>query len=115
MRENELRARLTALADATAPPPRADLAAVVEHRHRGRRRTQLRVGAAAVAVAAVAVAVPQVLDGQPAEEGTPSLITCAALLDVLTTEELGCLADAIERLGAPALLSLSVDDAPPAR
>ena len=66
MRDDELRARLTALADATAPPPRADLAAVVEHQHRGRRRTQLRVGAAAVAVAAVAVAVPQVLDGQPA-------------------------------------------------
>ena len=29
MRDDELRARLTALADATAPPPRSDLAAVV--------------------------------------------------------------------------------------
>lgn len=51
---------------ATAPPPRADLAAVVERRHRARRRAQLRVGVAALAVAGVAVAVPQVLDGQPA-------------------------------------------------
>jgi hypothetical protein len=67
VRDDELRARLTALADATAPPPRADLAAVVEHRHRARRRTQLRVGAATVAaVAAVAVAVPLVVDGEPA-------------------------------------------------
>ena len=67
MRDDELRARLTALADATAPPPRADLAAVVEHRHRARRRSQLRLGAAAAAVAAMAVAVPLVLDGEPAE------------------------------------------------
>ena len=69
MRDDEgaLRQRLHALADATAPPPRSDLAAVVERRHRARRRTQLRVGAAAVAVAAVAVGVPLVLDERPAE------------------------------------------------
>ncbi|SES96960.1 hypothetical protein [Geodermatophilus poikilotrophus] len=66
MRDEELRARLTALADATAPPPRADLAAVVGRRHRARRRTQLRVGAAAAAVAAVAVAAPLLVDGEPA-------------------------------------------------
>jgi hypothetical protein len=64
--EGALRERLRALADATAPPPRADLAAVVERRHRARRTTQLRVGAAAVVVAAVAVAVPLVRDGEPA-------------------------------------------------
>lgn len=69
--EGTLRQRLHALADATAPAPRADLAAVVEHRHRTRRRTQLRVGAAAVAVAAVAVAVPLALDGGPAESVGP--------------------------------------------
>ncbi len=78
MRDDELRARLTALADATAPPPRADLAAVVEHRHRARRRSQLRLGAAAAAVAAVAVAVPLVLDGEPAE----SVAAVAAVPDV---------------------------------
>lgn len=38
----------------------------------------------------------------------PMLVTCAALLDVLTAEELGCLADAVEGSAAPALLSLSV-------
>lgn len=38
----------------------------------------------------------------------PLLVTCAALLDVLTVDELGCLADAVERSAAPALLSLSV-------
>jgi hypothetical protein len=64
--EGALRERLHALADATAPPPRADLAAVVERRHRARSTTQLRVGAAAVVVAAVAVAVPLMLDGEPA-------------------------------------------------
>ena len=68
MREDEgaMRQRLHALAGAPAPPPRADLAAVVERRHRAHRRTQLRVGAAAVAVAAVAVAVPLAMDGEPA-------------------------------------------------
>ena len=71
MRDDELRARLTALADATAPPPRADLAAVVEHRHRARRRTQLRLGAVGVVVVA-AVAVGRVLvpDGPSAEPAT---------------------------------------------
>ena len=50
-----------------------------------------------------------VLDELAAEsDGTPMLLTCAALLDVLTTEELTCLADTIERSGAPALLSLTV-------
>jgi hypothetical protein len=70
MRDDELRARLTALADATAPPPRADLAAVVEHRHQARRRTQLRLGAVgAVVVAAVAasqVLVPDAPSSEPA-------------------------------------------------
>ena len=71
MRDDELRARLTALADATAPPPRADLAAVVEHRHRARRRTQLRLGAVgAVVVAAAAVGQVLVPDGPSAEPAT---------------------------------------------
>ncbi|MGY1762829.1 hypothetical protein ACI79G_17150 [Geodermatophilus sp. SYSU D00779] len=71
MRDDELRARLTALADATAPPPRADLAAVVEHRHRARRRSQLRLGAVgAVVVAAVAVGRVLVPDGPSAEPAT---------------------------------------------
>ena len=65
MRDDELRVRLTALADATAPAPRHDLAAVVERRHRAHRRTQLRLGVAAVAVAAVAVAAPLVVDAEP--------------------------------------------------
>ena len=71
MRDDELRARLTTLADATAPPPRADLAAVVEHRHRARRRTQLRLGAVAAGVVA-AVAAGQLLvpDGPAAEPAT---------------------------------------------
>ncbi len=71
MRDDELRARLTALADATAPPPRADLAAVVEHRHRARRRSQLRLGAVgAVVVAGVAVGQVLVLDAPSSEPAT---------------------------------------------
>ncbi|WP_448608177.1 hypothetical protein [Geodermatophilus sp. URMC 60] len=69
--EQALRERLTALADATAPPPRADLAAVVERRHRARRRQQLRLGAVAVAVgAAVAAGQALVPDGPSAEPAT---------------------------------------------
>jgi hypothetical protein len=78
VRDDELRGRLHALAEATAPPPRSDLAAVVGRRHRARRRTQLRLGAAATAVAAVAVAVPLVLDGEPAG----SVAAVAAVPDV---------------------------------
>jgi hypothetical protein len=71
VRDDELRARLTALADATAPPPRADLAAVVEHRHRARRRAQLRLGAVgAVVVAAVASGSVLLPDGPSAEPAT---------------------------------------------
>jgi hypothetical protein len=71
VKDDELRGRLHALADASAPSPRSDLAAVVERRHRARRRTQLRAGAAAVAVGA-AVAAGQVLvpDGPVAEPAT---------------------------------------------
>lgn len=49
----------------------------------------------------------EVLAGLPVDDG-PLLLTCAALLDVLPTHELGCLADAVEGLGAVALVSLSV-------
>jgi SAM-dependent methyltransferase len=42
------------------------------------------------------------------DQQVATVLTCAALLDVLTTRELACLADAVERSGAPALLSLSV-------
>jgi hypothetical protein len=71
VRDDELRARLTALADATAPPPRADLAAVVEHRCRARRRSQLRLGAVgAVVVAAVAAGQVLLPDGPSAEPAT---------------------------------------------
>ncbi|MGR6963848.1 hypothetical protein ACU610_05230 [Geodermatophilus sp. URMC 61] len=71
MRDDELRARLSALADATAPPPRADLTAVVEQRHRARRRTQLRLGAVGLAVvAAVAGGRLLVPDGPSAEPAT---------------------------------------------
>jgi hypothetical protein len=71
VRDDELRARLTALAEATAPQPRADLAAVVERRHRARRRSQLRLGAAgAVVVAAVAGGQALVPDGPSAEPAT---------------------------------------------
>jgi SAM-dependent methyltransferase len=51
----------------------------------------------------------EVLEELAAGDGSvPTLLTCAALLDVLTTCELGRLVDAVERSGAPALLSLSV-------
>lgn len=49
--------------------------------------------------------VDDLLDGG---SGGPVLLTCAALLDVLSEEELGRLAEAVERSGGPALLSLSV-------
>jgi hypothetical protein len=71
VRDDELRARLAALADAAAPPPRADLAAVVERRHRARRRAQLRLGAVAAAVgAAVAAGQLVVPDGPSADPAT---------------------------------------------
>ncbi len=44
----------------------------------------------------------------PTPRGTALLLTCAALLDVLDGAELESLAEAVERSGAPALLSLSV-------
>ncbi|MGY1683176.1 hypothetical protein [Geodermatophilus sp. SYSU D01176] len=68
MRDDELRARLAALADATAPPPRADLAAVVERRHRARRRTQLQLAAVAAAVVGAVGAGQLLLPGGPAAE-----------------------------------------------
>jgi hypothetical protein len=71
VRDDELRARLTALADAAAPPPRADLAAVVERRHRARRRAQLRLGAVAAAVGAAVAAGPLLVpDGPSADPAT---------------------------------------------
>ncbi len=62
----ELRDRLHRLADATTPPPRADLpeALVGEGRRRRRRRRRALAGAAA-AVAVALAAVPAVLDRLP--------------------------------------------------
>lgn len=51
---------------------------------------------------------PMVLVGRP-PRGDARLLTCAALLDVLDRGELASLADAVERSGGTALLSLSVD------
>lgn len=50
------------------------------------------------------------LDELPAlvPAGTPALVTCAALLDLLTPDDARVLADAIVRAGSVALLSLSV-------
>lgn len=62
----------------------------------------------AVRVTAGVCELVEVLDGLPAAPSELTLITCAALLDVLGLPELRCMADAIERSGAPALLSLSV-------
>ena len=107
MRDDELRARLTALADATAPSPRADLAAVVEHRHRARRRAQFRGGAAAVAVAAVVVAVPLVADGEPAGSVAAVAEEAPADADVLGGPTRGSLAGDAEFVAAVRQLSWS--------
>ncbi|HLS44845.1 MAG TPA: hypothetical protein VK045_05385 [Ornithinicoccus sp.] len=40
-----------------------------------------------------------------------TVMTCTALLDVLTTRELGCFADAVEAFQTPALLAMSVTGA----
>lgn len=52
------------------------------------------------------VEVLEPLTGQP--PGRPVLLTCSALLDVLTTRQLTALAEAIVRFRCPALLALTV-------
>ncbi|MGY1821888.1 hypothetical protein [Geodermatophilus sp. SYSU D00079] len=61
--ETDLREGLHRLAEATVPPPRADLADVVARRHRARRRQHVAMAAAAALVAAVVVVVPGLLRG----------------------------------------------------
>ncbi|GGK56208.1 trans-aconitate methyltransferase [Ornithinimicrobium pekingense] len=55
----------------------------------------------------LAAVLEDLLDADGADD-RPTLLTCTALLDVLTTEELGQLADAVARTGGPALFALSV-------
>ncbi|AXH96913.1 class I SAM-dependent methyltransferase [Ornithinimicrobium avium] len=50
----------------------------------------------------------EVLAGLPPGDGAPTVLTCAALLDVLDRPDVDRFAEAVDRSGAPALLSLSV-------
>ncbi|MGY1638815.1 hypothetical protein ACI78V_19375 [Geodermatophilus sp. SYSU D00742] len=71
--EPGLREGLHRLADATAPPPRADLAGTIAGRHRARRRRHAALAAVAVVVAGVVVVVPGLLRGPgPAPTATPA-------------------------------------------
>ena len=89
MRDDELRGRLHALADATAPPPRSDLAAVVGRRHRARRRTQLRLAAAAAAVVGTVGAGQLLLPDRPVADRATAIAEAPAVGTVTPADGYG--------------------------
>lgn len=95
--EEDLQARLTRLADRTAPPPREGLAGLVVARHRSQRRQTLGIAAVAAAVAGLVVLSSTVVDSGSSAEPAPAISADAAgpgwAADVLADPARGSLAD----------------------